>query len=711
MAAAVRVAITRPVEDAERSAAVLRTKGAEVMLEPLLMVMPAAAVDLDLRGVQAFLLTSANGARALARELLAFPLPANPALSPFALPALCVGDQTLRTAESLGFRNGRSAQGDVISLAALARDSLSPQDGALLHAAGSARAGDLAELLASDGFEVRRTVLYETRKATAFSADFLALLDDHALDAVLFYSPRTAATFATLAGTVTIQQSLQGVCAYCLSPAVAEALAGCAFHAVRVAPQPTQDALFSVLEQDFPALTFSAPAESGGCSVLPVPRTTPSATNHGDRSMSDRPTAPDAKASAETPAPQDLASAAASETPDVSVTPEPEITNGETVAAADTTAAPAAGSKGKGKRVVGGLAVVLIAGLGAYASLPWWVGSLPKSVRPTVQKLLPAPSKSETEVLASKIATLRNTLAAVEGKVSALQSRVSVLEQAPAVTVAAPETPVTAAVSDAAPAVTATALSGDLDQRLTALEHMLNGNHGAMTKTLEGLRSDLDELKASRATASALLGLSDRVSGLESAVDKAVSRQDRALAFLLAVGQLRAAIEGGRGFEDELRTVQAMAPADLNVTELTAEFSGYATAGVPTLTSLQQSFVPLGAKVIRSTALPEEGESWWNRTVDRLLTVITIRRIDGEAVGTGPAAVVSRAEALLNSGALAEAVGEMSALTGAAAEVANAWMTQAQARLAADKTLNALTGTALAAVTASQTPAEPGKEG
>jgi uroporphyrinogen-III synthase len=183
------------------------------------------------------------------------------------------------------------------------------------------------------------------------------------------------------------------------------------------------------------------------------------------------------------------------------------------------------------------------------------------------------------------------------------------------------------------------------------------------------------------------------------------------LAFLLAVGQLRAAIEGGRGFEDELRTVQAMAPADLDVAELTADFSGYATAGVPTLTSLQQSFVPLGAKVIRSTALPEEGESWWNRTVDRLLTVITIRRIDGEAVGTGPAAVVSRAEALLNTGALAEAVGEMSALTGAAAEVANAWVTQAQARLAADKTLNGLTGTALAAVTASQTPAEPGKEG
>jgi uroporphyrinogen-III synthase len=424
--------------------------------------------------------------------------------------------------------------------------------------------------------------------------------------------------------------------------------------------------------------------------------------------MSDRPTAPNAEASAETPAPQDVASS------EVSVTPEPELSSAESSGpeatavngVSDSAATPRSG--GKGKLIAGGLAVVVIAGLGAYASLPWWVDSLPPSVRPMAQRLLPAPAASATAALETQMTLLRNKLTTVQGEVRALQSRVGVLEQTPKAMPAPASDPSTPANTTAEPAPMA--MAGKLDQRLSALETMLNGRHGTMVEMVQTLRQDLDELKASRATASALLTLSDRVNGLESAVEKAVSRQDRALAFLLAVGQLRAAIEGGRGFDDELKTVQAMAPADLDVAAQVTGFAGHALSGVPTLTHLQQSFAPLGAQVIRASALPDETADWWNRTVDRLLTVITIRRIDGDAVGSGPAAVVSRAEALLNAGSLAEAVAEMSALTGAPAEAASAWMSQAQARLAADKALNALTGTALAALTASQT-AEPGKEG
>lgn len=708
--AKVRLVITRPHEDAERSASVLRALGAEVILEPLLVVMPAAAADLDLTGVQAFLLTSANGARALAAQLAS-------GAAAFALPALCVGDQTMRTAQELGFTNVRSAQGDVVSLAALARDSLKPADGALLHAAGSVQAGDLAELLNGDGFVVRRAVLYETRKARAFSADFLAALDEQQLDGVLFYSPRTAATFATLAGTATIQRcqggGLGAVKAYCLSPAVAEALAGCTFEAVRVSPHPNQEALFSLVKQDFAALSSLAPPDQGEYSSLSVPRTTARATNHGDRSMSDRPTATDAEASAETPAPQDAAP---------SSTPAPE--DSETNAPVDEpmTAAKGAG-KGKGKVIIGGVAVVLVGALAAYASLPWWVNSLPEQVRPMVQKILPAPPQSETKALEAQIAALQNSLGVVKGEVSALQSRVGVLEDGasrPARPESGPESGGVMAETTVPPqagAGQAGAMIGDVEQRLATLEQMLNGSHGEMVTSLETLQADLEELKSSRASASALLNLSDRVSGLESAVDQAVSRQDRALAFLLAVGQLRAAVEGGRGFDGELKTVAAMAPADLDVAALTDGFAGRAADGVPTLTALQQSFTAMGAKVIRASALPDdETASWWNRTVDRLLTVVTVRRIDGDAVGDGPAAVVSRAEALLKSGSLAEAVRELSALQGGPAEVLGPWLAQAQARLAADRALNELTGSALAGVTASQAPADPaantsGKEG
>jgi uroporphyrinogen-III synthase len=670
------------------------------------VVTPAAAADLELGGVQAFLLTSANGARALAAQLAA-------GAAAFALPALCVGDQTMRTAQELGFTNARSAQGDVISLAALVRDSLQPADGDLLHAAGSVQAGNLDELLEGNGFSVRRAVLYETRKATAFSADFLAALDEQRLEGVFFYSPRTAATFATLAGTATIQRrqgvDLGAVKAYCLSPAVAEALAGCSFQAVRVASQPTQEALFSLVKQDFAALSSLAPPSEGEYSSRSVPRTTARATNHGDRSMSDRPTATDAEASAETPAPQDAAT---------SSTPAPE--DRETNAPVD--AAKTASGRGKGKLIVGGVGVVLVGALAAYASLPWWVNSLPEPVRPMAQKLLPAPATSETDALKAQIAALQNSLGAVKGEVGALQSRVGVLEDS----ASRPALPAPDVMAETAPASDQTTggtepgqtvLMGDVEQRLAALEQMLHGAHGEMTTALEALQADLDELKSSRASASALLNLSDRVGSLEGAVNQAISRQDRALAFLLAVGQLRAAVEGGRDFDGELKTVAALAPVDLDLTALTAGFAARADDGVPTLTALQQSFTAIGAKVIRASALPDdETASWWNRTVDRLLTVVTIRRIDGDAVGTGPAAVVSRAEALLKTGALAEAISELSTLQGGPADVLAPWLAQAQARLAADTALNELTGSALAAVTASQAPAEipaetNGKEG
>src|SRR3546814_1455751 len=54
-------------------------------------------------------------------------------------------------------------------------------------------------LLQADGFTVRRAVLYEAAAATALPAPVAMAFAAGQYDAVLFFSPRTAATFATLA--------------------------------------------------------------------------------------------------------------------------------------------------------------------------------------------------------------------------------------------------------------------------------------------------------------------------------------------------------------------------------------------------------------------------------------------------------------------------------------------------------------------------------
>lgn len=225
--------VTRPREDAEETAALLAGRGWKVMIEPLIDIVFPPGGPLDLAGIQGFLVTSANGARALAG-----------ACPERDLPLWAVGDASARTAAALGFSQVDSAGGDVDTLAGLVQAKVDPAKGALLHAAGSAVAGDLAALL--PGYDIRRLVLYESRTAEALSEDARTALAEGRVDAVLIFSPRTAQTFATLAAGF----DLGRVAAYVLSPAVARKLEPLSLRAVRTAQAPTQAALLAAFDQD-----------------------------------------------------------------------------------------------------------------------------------------------------------------------------------------------------------------------------------------------------------------------------------------------------------------------------------------------------------------------------------------------------------------------------------------------------------------------------
>ncbi len=233
-----RVLITRPEEDAAALAAELARRGVEAVSAPLLDIEITPGPALDLAGVQAVLLTSANGARAFA------------ARSPErAIKVLAVGDATARTANALGFSEVASAAGDVDDLARLAVGSLDTGAGALLHAAGSKLAGDLAGMLDAAGFSYRREVLYRAETAKVLPAAALAGLRAGTFAGVLFYSPRTGATFRHLAEAAQLQQFLGTVTAYCLSDNVAAKIRALPWAAVRTAARPEQAAVLEMFEE------------------------------------------------------------------------------------------------------------------------------------------------------------------------------------------------------------------------------------------------------------------------------------------------------------------------------------------------------------------------------------------------------------------------------------------------------------------------------
>ncbi len=227
------VLITRPHEDAAPLAEILMRAGIESRVEPMLTIRILDG-GLDLDGVQALLMTSANGVRAFAARTEARDLP-----------VYAVGDATARTASAAGFATVETASGDVEALAALVAERLDPDGGALLHPAGSRVAGDLGGSLAEKGYDYRRAVLYQAEPATALSEQTQAALSAGVIDGVLLYSPRTARAFVELAAP----GSLGGVRAFCLSPAVAEAVAVTTWRSIETAARPEQSALLERLQR------------------------------------------------------------------------------------------------------------------------------------------------------------------------------------------------------------------------------------------------------------------------------------------------------------------------------------------------------------------------------------------------------------------------------------------------------------------------------
>ncbi len=231
-----RLLITRPREDAEPLAKVLRQRGIEVILEPLLEVVYEEGPALDLDDVQTLLVTSANGVRAFARR------DANRDM-----PVYAVGDASARAAAEAGFTVVESAAGDVDALAELVRSRLVPGAGTLLHVAGTKVAGDLKGMLQDAGFAYRRAVLYEAHTAVGFSAETEKALHRGDVDGVLLFSPRTAATFVDLAEAADLSGACAAMTVFCLSPAVAAKAGTLAWGRVRTAARPDQEALLAML--------------------------------------------------------------------------------------------------------------------------------------------------------------------------------------------------------------------------------------------------------------------------------------------------------------------------------------------------------------------------------------------------------------------------------------------------------------------------------
>jgi uroporphyrinogen-III synthase len=234
----VRLLVTRPVPDGERSAAMLRARGHEVVVAPVLR-MEIVAAAFGQGPFAALVITSGNAMRALASH------PRRDELA--RLPVFAVGARSAEAAREAGFSDVVSADGDVSDLVGLLVARFAGLGVPLLYLAGEDRAGDLAGALAAHGVSVETAVVYRAVPVEAFPTQLRAALAAAPIDGVLHYSRRSAAAFLAGAAAAGLLQPALSAEHFCLSAAVAIPLTQAGARSVRIASAPDEASLVALL--------------------------------------------------------------------------------------------------------------------------------------------------------------------------------------------------------------------------------------------------------------------------------------------------------------------------------------------------------------------------------------------------------------------------------------------------------------------------------
>ncbi|HEY5306820.1 MAG TPA: uroporphyrinogen-III synthase [Pseudolabrys sp.] len=233
-----RIVVTRPQADSERTATTLRARGHDVLIAPLLQV---ELVGTDFSGGWGgIIVTSANAPGAIAGH------PAREKLTK--LPLYAVGQRSADAARAAGFSNVTSAGGDVSDLVRVITTRRADAAAPLLYLAGEDRAADLVAELVANGIAAEMAVVYRAVSAP-FPPALTAALKAGEVDAVLHFSRRSADSYLTGAAKTGVAEQALAVRHLCLSAHIAEPFVKAGAGNVAIAKRPDEATLLALLEQ------------------------------------------------------------------------------------------------------------------------------------------------------------------------------------------------------------------------------------------------------------------------------------------------------------------------------------------------------------------------------------------------------------------------------------------------------------------------------
>ena len=327
-----------------------------------------------------------------------------------------------------------------------------------------------------------------------------------------------------------------------------------------------------------------------------------------------------------------------------------------------------------------------------------------ESLRDRVSVLEQTPAPAQTTDAADRLDELQRRVEAIERTRGGLaetnaqlvlaRRRIDAIERAAGDTLGAGELAELARRIDGLEAAAAAGTNEQvaaLDQRLSAVEVATAPVDETAVNALELRVGALEAGFIDAAPADELRALGAKLEALE----RVAADAGRSAALAVAVARLREAARLSEPYVVALDEARALAGAlrDADLDAALTTIGGRAAAGVPSLEALRQQFADLAVPILRAAGLDGDA-GWFAKTVNRLSSVVSVRRI-GEVTGPTVEAHIARAEARLDGGDLAAAIGELAPLDAPPGGALAGWLDDARARIALDRALDDVSARAL----------------
>lgn len=234
-----RVLVTRPEPGASETTLRLKELGLHPIKLPLQetqgLDVPDDVVSKDIAAVA---VTSANAFRHAAPELLQ---------RLRSLPCYAVGEATAAAAQAAGFSDVTEAGGDAGTLAGTIA-AVRPA-GPVVYLCGSVRRPLFEQRLANAGVTVVAIETYCTAKRVRPISKVLAAAGERPIDIVLLYSANAAEALVETMSRPGLEGLFERATYLCLSPRIAETLAGKVNGRILSAAEPSETALLALIHR------------------------------------------------------------------------------------------------------------------------------------------------------------------------------------------------------------------------------------------------------------------------------------------------------------------------------------------------------------------------------------------------------------------------------------------------------------------------------